>query len=51
MRWIPGNSPSLLAPWMYRRGERVRIGGTIGTGVDRMIETAPADRGEAAEPG
>jgi UDP:flavonoid glycosyltransferase YjiC (YdhE family) len=33
MRWIPGNSPALLEPWMYTRGEGARIGVTIGTGV------------------
>lgn len=33
MRWIPGNTQSLLEPWMYTRGADNRIAVTIGTGV------------------
>jgi UDP:flavonoid glycosyltransferase YjiC (YdhE family) len=33
MRWIPGNSQSVLEPWMYAKGAGTRIGVTIGTGV------------------
>jgi UDP:flavonoid glycosyltransferase YjiC (YdhE family) len=33
MRWIPGNSQSVLEPWMYTKSEGQRVGVTIGTGV------------------
>lgn len=33
MRWIPGNSQSVVEPWMYTKGADTRIGVTLGTGV------------------
>lgn len=33
MRWIPGNAPARLEPWMYTRPDGPRVGVTIGTGV------------------